>query len=578
MNEEQKRFIKLASEGHNIFLTGAGGTGKSYIIQHLVDKYKAINKPYGLTSMTGTAALLLGKATTLHSWACVGIARESAAKLIESINGSARSKRKWISTQVLIVDEVSMMDIDFFEKLNLIGQAVRKNPKPFGGLQLIFVGDFFQLPPVDNGTHKFIFESEVWSKIDFKIIELTQVVRQKDPVFHKILNEARIGSLSTESIDILKQRIDLPWQNLEIKPTLLFPKKTIVASVNAQGLSKLPGPEYIYKVETISTSKFGEELDLLSQKALRNASYDETVVLKVGAQVMLLINRNDGTELVNGSRGVVTGFLPNSTPLVKFHSMGQPIAIENHTWEIEGGYINQKQLPLKLAYALTIHKSQGSTLDSALIDIGSDVFECGQAYVALSRVKSLESLYIVKLSAQAFKANSKVKKFYENLAKIDEKQSVLDSMNTEDMFKKLIDKEPTKYPSNMGKAWSNEEIMGLLKSIRSKKTHAEIAEEHQRTIGGIRSRLREIAADYHYDNEMSMEDIKKYTGLDEETISDSISRRKNRNAIKEKEKHTDIIEESDKITIQENIKEETETIKLLREIHSMLKILVTNIK
>jgi len=510
MNKEQQTFVKLAYQGHNVFLTGAGGTGKSYIIQHLVDKYKAVNKNYALTSMTGCAALLLGRATTLHSWACVGLAKDSAARLIEGINGSMRSKRRWLTTEVLIVDEVSMMDVDLFEKLDEIGRVVRKNPKPFGGIQIIFVGDFFQLPPVDKGNPKFIFESDLWSKIRFKVIELTQVIRQKDPAFHKILDEARFGAMSAESLEVLKSRIGLPWRTLEIKPTLLFPKKDIVANVNAQGLSKLPEPEYIYKVETICSKK-GDDLVFATQKALRNATYDETVVLKVGAQVMLLINKNDGSDLVNGSRGVVTGFLPSTTPLVKFHSHEVPIPIEKYTWEIEGETMSQTQLPLKLAYALTVHKSQGATLDSALIDIGADIFECGQAYVALSRVKSLECLYINNLSASAFKANSKVKKFYEDLVNYENTDTSVDT--------------PINLLANKGRTWSDEEVMGLLKSIRAKKTIGEIAVEHRRTESSITSRLRQIAADYHFNNDMSLDNIKKYTSLSEDVIADAIKRR-----------------------------------------------------
>jgi ATP-dependent DNA helicase PIF1 len=511
MNAEQQEFIRLAYTGRNVFLTGAGGTGKSYIIQHLVDKYKAINKNYALTSMTGCAALLLGRAKTLHSWAGVGLGRESVAKLIEAINGSTKSKRRWMSTEVLIVDEVSMMDADLFEKLDAIGQAVRKNTRPFGGIQLIFVGDFFQLPPVDKGTAKFIFESELWSKIGFKVVELTQVIRQKDPVFHKILNEARLGILSNDSLNILKSRMNLSWRGLEIKPTILFPKKDIVANVNVHGLAKLPGPEYTYKVQTIC-SKRGDDLSFATQRALRNASYDDVVVLKVGAQVMLLVNRNDGTELVNGSRGVVTGFTPNSLPLVKFHSMAQPIVIEKHTWEIEGESMSQTQLPLKLAYALTVHKSQGATLDSALIDIGPDIFEYGQAYVALSRVKSLECLYVNSVCAAAFKAHPKVKKFYDELELQDESIVVDTPVLTPNLY------------ANKGRPWSDEEVMGLLKSIRAKKSIPDIALEHKRTDGAIRSRLRQVAADYYFNNDMSIEDIKKYTGLSETVINDVIQR------------------------------------------------------
>jgi len=510
MNKEQQDFINLAYQGHNVFLTGAGGTGKSYIIQHLVDKYKAVNKTYGLTSMTGCAALLLGKASTLHSWACVGLAKDSADKLIQTINGSYRSKRKWLTTEVLIVDEVSMMDIDLFEKLDAIGRAIRKVPKPFGGIQIIFVGDFYQLPPVDKGSPKFIFESDLWPKMDFKVVELTQVIRQKDPVFHKILAEARIGAISDESLKILKERMGLHWQSLEIKPTLLFPKKDIVANVNNHGLSKLPDPEYVYKVETLCPTKKGDDLVFATQKALRNAPYDETVVLKVGAQVMLLINKNDGSELVNGSRGVVTGFTTSSIPLVKFHSHQVPIPIDKYTWELDDGLMSQTQLPLKLAYALTVHKSQGSTLDSALIDIGADIFEYGQAYVALSRVKGLDCLYINNINIKSFKANPRVKQFYKDLIPTDIVPVIVVIPN---MFK------------NKGRRWSDEEVMGLLKSIKAKKTHDIIANEHQRTVGAIVSKLKEIAADYYFENGLSIDNIKKYTGLDEVLINDAISRR-----------------------------------------------------
>ena len=416
MNKEQEAFLKLAYEGHNIFLTGAGGTGKSYIIHHLVEEYIKRGVKYGLTAMTGCAALLLGNARTLHSWACVGLGKDSIDKLVVSITNSKKSRQRWISAEVLIIDEVSMMDVDFFEKLDAIGRIIRKKDKPFGGLQVIFVGDFFQLPPVDNRINKFIFETSLWSKIGFKIVELKEVIRQKDPIFHKILNEARFGELSKESVELLKQRMGLPWKKLEIKPTLLFPQNSIVKDVNTQNLAKLPEPHKTYKVETSCQLKRGEDLERAIEKAIRNASYDEELILKVGAQVMLLINKDIEHNLINGSRGIVTGFTVNSIPLVKFNNSNEPIPIDYYTWKIEDTEgMTQKQIPLKLAYALTVHKAQGATLDSALIDISQNIFECGQAYVALSRVKSLESLYVWDINPNAFKAHPKVKKFYEGL-------------------------------------------------------------------------------------------------------------------------------------------------------------------
>jgi len=431
MNKEQESFLKLEERGHSIFLTGSAGTGKSFILNHLIDRYKKTGKTYGLTAMTGCAALLLGKAQTLHSWASVGLAKDPVSKLISSIRKSRKSMKRWLLTDVLIVDEVSMMPPELFEKLDQIGKKLRNSQKPFGGIQLIFVGDFFQLPPVSN-DQKFIFEIDLWSTINFKVIQLTEIMRQTNPVFHKILNEARIGQISQETLDILNKRKGLPWKKLEIKPTLLFPHRSIVANINAQNLAKLEGIQNSYKVSTVITQECAVDITSLPikfaiEKTNRDAPYEEELLLKVGAQVMLIINmpkktgdeKNDlEMDLVNGSRGIVTGFMEDSikTPLVKFQGFTKSIPISHNMWsidEFEG--VSQMQIPLKLAYALTIHKAQGATLDSALIDIGLNTFESGQAYVALSRVKSLESLYLWDIDPSAFRANPKVKKFYSSL-------------------------------------------------------------------------------------------------------------------------------------------------------------------
>ena len=430
MNTEQEAFIDLAKKGHNIFLTGQGGTGKSFVLSHFMNEVKA--KTVALTAMTGCAALLLAngetKATTLHSWASVGLAKDPVPKLVSSIRKSSRSMKRWLLTDILIVDEVSMMPPDLFEKLDMIGKKIRNSQKPFGGIQVIFVGDFYQLPPISRelAASEFIFETSLWPTIGFKTVELKEIMRQKDPVFHKILAEARVGQLSPDSVNTLELRKGLPWKKLEIKPTLLFPQRSVVADINAQNLAKLEGKSYKYKVATIySHSQDPNNLSLkyAIEKMNRDASYEEELVLKVGAQVMLLINivkkgEDLEHELVNGSRGIVTGFLDDSknTPLVKFQNFSKPIPISVHAWSLddyEG--VSQQQIPLKLAYAITIHKAQGATLDSALIDVGSNTFECGQAYVALSRVKSLESLYLWDIRPDAFKANPKVKKFYESL-------------------------------------------------------------------------------------------------------------------------------------------------------------------
>ena len=413
LNEQQLLAIQAIQSGKSIFLTGPGGTGKSYLIKQIYEKIPFTS----VTAMTGCAALLIGKfAKTLHSWSGIGLGRDPVYKTCAIIRRSRKTLMRWLETKVLVIDEVSMMTSELLEKLDEVARLILKCPdKPMGGLQIVFVGDFYQLPPVfksDEGGTKFIFESPLWSQIVQETIQLTQIIRQSDPIFQGILNEARIGKLSDESIQILKSRQDLPWNKLTIKPTLLFSRRAEVDIVNERNLKALGGKRYCFEAETV----YGADHTVNDipkpeiQRALdnldKNAPYKKELILALGAQVMLLKNRR---------RGVVTGFDPDSgEPLVKFIS-GITIPIGKETWESEEyNGLKRKQIPLNLAYAVTIHKSQGATLDLALIDIGRSTFECGQAYVALSRVKSLESLYIWNLEPSEIRANKKVIEFYSN--------------------------------------------------------------------------------------------------------------------------------------------------------------------
>lgn len=431
LNEEQQRALTYAIQRKSFFLTGPGGSGKSFLLERIRTDLENKGFKVAVTAMTGCAALLLGKkAKTLHSWACVGLAKEPASALTAKIRSSPKAFRSWLATDTLIVDEVSMLTPEFLEKLNAIAMSVRRDLRPMGGLQVIFVGDFFQLPPVNKDSRngvptQFVFESPMWKSIVPLTVCLSKIIRQQDPVFHKILDEARIGQLSKESLEILKTRQNLAWQSLEIRPTLLFSRRAEVDHVNTTNLKALKGPRHTYKAETVklpieSMRNFdleSEQAKMCIQRLDRDGQYMPELVLAEGAQVMLLTNLDFELGLVNGSRGVVVGFTEDALqlPIVKFRS-GSPIPIGPATWDsddIEG--LQRKQIPLRLAYALTIHKAQGATLDCALIDIGSSTFECGQAYVALSRVRSLDSLYIWDLEEEAFKANEKVLDFAKSL-------------------------------------------------------------------------------------------------------------------------------------------------------------------
>lgn len=426
LNLEQQKAFNLALKGASFFLTGPGGVGKTYVIEKITEELNREEKVVAITALTGCAALLLGrKAKTLHSWAGIGLGKESTSVLVAKIKKFKNLAVRWKYTDTLIIDEVSMFTPDLLEKLNEIAQALRKNCRPMGGIQCIFVGDFFQLPPVNKGSEEtiFVFESPVWKQCVPTTVELTQIVRQTDPVFHTILNEARSGILSNESMKILRNRKDLKWQSLEIRPTLLFSRKDAVDQVNSINFKKLKGDRHTYKATTIVSGDSivdieSPDVKLSIRKLDHDAPYIPELTLAVGAQVMLLTNRNQEQGLVNGSRGIIVDFgkTIQAYPIVKFRN-GIVLEITPAEWACDDfETVKRQQVPLALAYAVTIHKSQGATLDCALIDIGSSIFECGQAYVALSRVKSLDSLYIWELEKTAFITHDKVHEFYEELA------------------------------------------------------------------------------------------------------------------------------------------------------------------
>jgi ATP-dependent exoDNAse (exonuclease V) alpha subunit len=410
MNDEQKGALDAVKRGKNIFLTGAGGTGKSYTIKIIVDWARESGIVTAVTAMTGCAALLLSdeglQARTLHSWASIGLGEESSEELASKIMKRSKAKIAWQETQLLIIDEVSMMSPELLEKLNFIALRVRKNP-----IQLVLAGDFCQLPPINAA---FAFETPVWTTLVQETHTLTQIVRQSDPVFQQILTEARLGALTPESIKILESRRDLDWSSLEIKPTLIYSRNADVNRINRANMDAIEGDVKTFKTQNAfkgSAHKVSitPELQSLLDKLDKDGPYEPVLDLKVGAQVMLIRNLAE-TDLVNGSRGIVTGYSGSGLPMVQFKT-GPPMLIKREEWMLPEG-VGRSQIPLRIAYAITVHKSQGMSLDSALIDIGSSVFEYGQAYVALSRVRSLEGLYIHRLQSKAVVCHPKVKAFY----------------------------------------------------------------------------------------------------------------------------------------------------------------------
>lgn len=432
LTSEQTRAYNVIKEGKSIFLTGPGGTGKSFLLKTIYECIpEEAGKHVAVTALTGCAAVLLGKhAKTLHSWAGIGLAREPASTLVHKIIQMGKTKvgkpfLRWRTTDILIIDEVSMLTPELLEKLDDVARIIRNVDKPMGGLQVVFVGDFYQLPPVvKEGETSFVFESPLWNEIVQETVTLTKIIRQDDPVFHAILEEARNGNLSRQSLRLLQEKSkDKSWQDLQIRPTLLYTRRAIVDMVNDSNLNALEGEKRTFTAKTVF-----EPLDRLSgltetspqvrqilERLDKEGPYTPSLSLKKKAQVMLIFNMNQDHGLVNGARGVVEGFDEEGHPIVKFKN-GVVCSIPPTSWisqELEG--VGRKQIPLKVAYAITVHKAQGATLDCALIDIGSSTFECGQAYVALSRVKNLSSLYVWDVEPSAFRAHPKVQEFYRQL-------------------------------------------------------------------------------------------------------------------------------------------------------------------
>jgi len=440
LNAAQQLAYDAVLAEKSIFLTGPGGTGKSFLL-NLLQEIPGRN--VSLTALTGCAATLLhSKAKTVHSWAGIGLGAEPAEVLISNLKKSRKAKKRWFETDILVIDEVSMMTPELFEKLDKIGRRVRQNnEKPFGGMQLVLVGDFYQLPPVSKDQPTtFVFESPLWKQLGLVTHELTEIVRQKDPIFQQVLNEARRGEMTRKSLKILSRRMGLDWKSEVIKPTMLFARRAQVDQINQSSLKKLDTERRTFKAATVFDPKVSTKgmrqgdplVQAATDKLDKDAAYSAEFTVAIGAQVMLITNMYPDMGLVNGSRGVIIGYgtaaekvsatektlaVPTDSellvPLVRFRN-GTTLHIPYATWEVpDMPGVLRRQIPLKLAYAITIHRAQGATLDCALIDVGGNTFEYGQAYVALSRARDLESLYIHDLDPAAFRAHPKVKEFYE---------------------------------------------------------------------------------------------------------------------------------------------------------------------
>ncbi|KAK9826964.1 hypothetical protein WJX74_001919 [Apatococcus lobatus] len=462
---EHRRAIDLFADKRNLFVTGSAGTGKTLLLNHLISLAGTVG--VHCTALTGLAALNI-RGTTLHKFAGCGLARGDADYLFR--NMSYCTKGRWRSARVLFIDEVSMLDADFFEKLDRLARRVRMSPHElFGGIQLVMVGDFFQLPPVgqvamdgSGGQKRMLFESPAFRddgvckilphedcapdnlalvgdplhrdrKADLKpvtvrmllaainawclkpfeettnyhhfidyhgqapcmeaieMVKLTKVFRQKEPELVGLLEAVRLGRVERRHLDVL-DALQRPLDADDIRPTKLYPLNSMVDAENAR---RLAGEECSGPPVTYEALDAGKQPDL--KYLIKNCPAAEILVLRVGAQVIHTVNHPSHPDVVNGSRGVVTGFTPDGLPRVKYAACSMDVV--THRWDhcpsphSTAVTASRTQLPLRLGWSISIHRSQGMSIDFLEVFLDK-IFGDGMAYVALSRSTSLAGLRV----------------------------------------------------------------------------------------------------------------------------------------------------------------------------------------
>lgn len=403
----QRQALDVLKTGVNVFLTGEPGSGKTYTVSQYVHWLREKNVPCAVTASTGIAATHIN-GRTIHSWSGIGVRSALASHDLSTIASNARIAARVRAARVLIIDEVSMLSADTLAMIEIVCRKIRKRDEPFGALQIIFVGDFFQLPPVvkayqtdtrqktlpgtESAGSVFAFSSSAWSRSNLAICYLSEQYRQEDPAFLDVLLAIRRGAVTSEHRALLQSRFT---DTSKAGVTQLFSHNEDVDRINTAELGHLSGMPRAFDMQKKGVSVVADQL-------ARGCLSPAVLALKTGCRVMF--TKNDPVlRYVNGTLGAVVGFSKETGhPVVKTHT-NRIVTAEPAEWSIEdGGSIVARitQIPLRLAWALTVHKSQGMSLDAAHMDL-SRVFEYGQGYVALSRVRTLQGLSLEGINERA---------------------------------------------------------------------------------------------------------------------------------------------------------------------------------
>lgn len=451
----QNEALDILKLGHNVFLTGPAGSGKTYVLNQYIAYLKENGINVGISASTGIAATHMG-GTTIHSWCGMGIRDSITSGEINEMLKKPYLKKRFLRTKVLIIDEVSMLHNFQLDMIDHICRVAKKNDAPFGGMQMIMCGDFFQLPPVtkrqissldrhaeldsasqqnllyDDDEKKlqtdgtdFVTSSNIWDQMQHKICYLDEQHRQDDRAFLRILSDIRSGEVNEDTVEALSERLHKDPEGYS-NPTRLFTHNADVDAINNSHLEALPGEPHEYFMSSRGSIKIIEGLK-------KNCLAPTRLLLKLGARVMFVKN-NYEVGYVNGTLGEIIGFTREDAPIVRTFD-GSEIIVAQMSWEVKEENVELaaiSQIPLRLAWAITVHKSQGMSLDAAEVDL-SRSFVPGQGYVALSRLRNLAGLKLMGMNQMALTVNPDVSEMDREFRKVSDQAALgISSMDQAD--------------------------------------------------------------------------------------------------------------------------------------------------
>lgn len=498
---DQELALEILHDGHNILLTGPAGSGKTYVLNQFIRQAKADGKHVSVTATTGLAASHLG-GSTIHSWSGIGIHDQLPSDFHKHLSKTRVDTIK--KTDILILDEISMLHDYRLDMVDEVARKLREDDRPFGGIQVILCGDFFQLPPVsrtDQRSGSFVVSSQVWDEFSPVICYLDEQYRQDDDIFLGILNAIRAGDVRRNHAEKLLARQGASLDHIGAV-TELHTTNVDVDSINDAQLAAIDGKSRTYSMTSTGGKNYVESLK-------RSCLASEKLVLKKGALVMCIKN-NQEKKYVNGSLGTVVDFETlTDYPVVELKN-GRKITVTPETWELRDGDKKRAgitQIPLRLAWAITIHKSQGMTLDGARIDLRRAFVE-GMGYVALSRVRNLDTLSLSGINKMALRVSEDALAIDKNLrvqskkdaqkfehlrANVAKRKKHPNSIPKTGTWSEKLAKMRLKYP-NAYRPWTDKDDAELAKLFNNKSTVTinELTSTFGRHPGSIRSRLQKL--------------------------------------------------------------------------------------